>query len=139
MDAPYRLETAISSFFDTHTTATRHECDFFAMSQGGAPAVPVPIQGMFSYTVSVGANKIFQFRDSESSIDVELMNLVATIHGKLVPGCKYLGTIGGARPLSIYEMDKMNGTAYIMARDCSIPQPPDAVARQRRTVIDFAR
>jgi hypothetical protein len=132
MTARYSLDAAIDSFFESNpTTATRQQCDGFTLAHG-TPVTPVQIQGTFSYTVLVGADKIFQFRLPSSSINAELMNLVATTHGGFVPRCNYHGTVGGSQPLSIYEMDKLPGTSYILARD------PNSVACQQRTVHDLA-
>ncbi|KAK1976170.1 hypothetical protein LZ30DRAFT_603995 [Colletotrichum cereale] len=136
----YSLDNAISAFFETNTTATREQCDEFTLSRAGGRVSPVQIQGTFSYTVTAGTNKskIFQFRIQDSSIDMEIMKLAKTVHPQLVAGCKYHGTIGGSRPIHIYEMDNISGTAYIIARNVSVPQPADAVSRQRSTVKDLA-
>ncbi|KAH6649586.1 hypothetical protein F5144DRAFT_607715 [Chaetomium tenue] len=107
------------------------QCDDFARAHGTS-VTPVQIQGTFSYTVLVGTDKIFQFRISSSSIDPDILNLVAATHGEFVPRCKYHGTIGGSQPLSIYEMNKLSGTPYILARD------PDSFTCQQRTVHDLA-
>ncbi len=132
MAVPYSLDAAIDSFFESNpTTATRRQCDDFALAHG-TPVTPVQIQGTFSYTVLVGTDKIFQFRISSSSINTDLLNLVTTTHRDFVPQYKYHGTVGGSQPLSIYEMDKLSGTSYILARD------PDSVACQQRTVHDLA-
>ncbi len=132
MTAPYSLDAAIDSFFASNpTTATRQQCDEFALAHG-TPVTPVQIQGMFSYTALVGTDKIFQFRVPSSSINAGVWNLAATAHRELVPRCKYHGTVGGSQPLSIYEMNKLSGTSYILARD------PDSVACQERTVHDLA-
>ncbi|KAH6842323.1 hypothetical protein B0I37DRAFT_392933 [Chaetomium sp. MPI-CAGE-AT-0009] len=139
MKAPYRLDSAIGCFFEANTTATRQQCDNFALVHGGSPAKPVEIQGMFSYTVLVGADKVFQFRVSSSKIDIELLNLAATIQGNAISRLKYHGTIGEPQPLYIYEMNRLAGIPYIIARDASIPQPPAAVESQQRTVQDFAK
>ncbi|GJC90278.1 hypothetical protein ColLi_13116 [Colletotrichum liriopes] len=136
----YSLDNAISAFFETNTSATREQCDEFTLSRAGGQVDPVQIQGTFSYTVTAGTNKskIFQFRIQDFSIDMEIMKLAKTVHPQLVAGCKYHGTIGGSRPIHIYEMDNLPGTAYIMARNISVPQPADAVSRHRSTVKDLA-
>jgi hypothetical protein len=139
MAVVYTLETAINSFFEAETTATRQQCDEFALARGGPPVTSVQIQGAFSYAVVVGADKVFQFRLPSSSIDLDLLHLATATHGTLVPACKYYGTVGGSRPLCIYEMNKLPGVPYILARDTTIPQPLDSIARQRRTVTDMAR
>ncbi|KAK6213599.1 hypothetical protein QIS74_09601 [Colletotrichum tabaci] len=136
----YSLDNAISAFFETNTTATRKQCDGFALSRAGGQVHPVQIQGTFSYTVTAGTNKsrIFQFRIQDSGIDMEIMNLAKTVHPQLVAGCKYHGTIGGSRPVHVYEMGNIPGAAYIISRNISVPQPPDAVSRQRSTVKGLA-
>ncbi|RMJ03300.1 hypothetical protein CDV36_015174 [Fusarium kuroshium] len=67
------------------------------------------------------------------------MSLAKTVHPQFVASCKYHGTIGQSRPLHIYEMDNLPGTTYIMSRNISTVQPPDAVFRQHNTVKDLAR
>ncbi|TQN70588.1 hypothetical protein CSHISOI_04881 [Colletotrichum shisoi] len=136
----YSLDDAINAFFETNTTATRKQCDGFALSRVGGQVHPVPIQGTFSYTVTAGTDKskIFQFRIQDSSIDMEVMDLAKAVHPQFVAGCKYQGTIGEPRPVHVYEMGNIPGAAYIITRNISIPQPPDAVSRQRNTVKDLA-
>ena len=139
MTTIYNLDNTIDSFFrESGTTATRQQCDEFALARGTV-VEPVPIQGLFSYTVLVGANRIFQFRVASSVIDMELLNLAAAMHKGLVAGCKYHGTIGDCQPLFIYEMDKIPGTPYILARDTSIPQSLDSAACQHRTAQGLAK
>ena len=83
--------------------------------------------------------KLFQFRVEESILDMQVLNLARATHPQFVAGCKYHGTVGQSRPLHIYEMDNLPGTPYIIARDISATQPPDAVIRQRSTMKDLAR
>jgi hypothetical protein len=137
----YSLDNAISSFFEVNTTATRQQCDDFVLSRAGGPVNPVQIQGMFSYTLTAGIDesKLFQFRVQDSILDMDIMTLAKATHSQFVASCKYHGIIGQSRPLHIYEMDNLPGTTYIMARDISVIQPPDAVLRQRNTVSDLAR
>ncbi len=139
MNTHYSLDNAITSFFESNTSATRQQCDEFASTHADEQPIPVQIQGTFSYTVTVGSTKIFQFRVHDSSVDMHIMKLAKTVHPQFVPNCKYHGTIGQSRPLHIYEMENLPGTAYIIARDISIAQPPDAVSRQCNTVYDLAR
>ncbi|KJZ69736.1 hypothetical protein HIM_10876 [Hirsutella minnesotensis 3608] len=136
----YSLDNAISSFFESNTTATRQQCDDFALSRAGGQVNPVQIQGTFSYTLTAGINKlkVFQFRVEDSSFDIDIVSLAKAVHPQVVAGCKYHGTIGSSRPLHVYEMDKLPGTTYIMVRNISVVQPPDSVFRQRRTVEDLA-
>ncbi|GJC99218.1 mus38-like protein [Colletotrichum higginsianum] len=137
----YSFDNTISAFFVINTAATRKQCDAFAFSRAGGQVHPVQIQGTFSYTVTAGTDKskIFQFRIQDSSIDMEIMNLAKTVHPQLVAGCKYHGTIGDSKPVHVYEMGNIPGAAYIISRNTSVPQPPDSVSRQRRTVKDLAR
>lgn len=120
---------------------TRQQCEELALSRVGGQAIPVEIQGAFSYTFATGTNqsKIFQFRTQDSELDMSVMNLAQTVHSQFIADCKYHGTIGQPRPLHIYEMDKLPGVTYIMARHVSVVQPPDAVARQRNTATDLAK
>ena len=137
----YSLDNAISSFFELNTTATRQQCDDFVLSLAARPINPVQIQGSFSYTVTVGTDgsKLFQFRVYDSSLDMDIMTLAKAIHLQFVASYKYHGTIGQPRPLHVYEIDNLPGTTYIMARDLSVVQPPEAVLRQRSSVEDLAR
>ncbi|KAI1121213.1 hypothetical protein F5Y10DRAFT_272320 [Nemania abortiva] len=137
----YNLDDAISSFFAENTTATRQECDNFALFRAGGRVNPVEIQGAFSYTIIAGTDnsKLFQFRTNESELDTSIISLATTAHPQFVTSCKYHGTIGQSRPLHVYEMEKLPGATYVMARNVSIPQPPDAAFRQRNTATDFAK
>jgi hypothetical protein len=141
MTTHYSLEKAINSFFTSNTTATQQQCDDFAMSHADGPVSPVQIQGAFSYTLTAGTDMptLFQFRLQDSSLDTNIMSLAKAVHPQFVASCQYHGTIGQSQPLHIYEMDNLPGTAYIMARDISPVQPPDAMFRQRSTVNDLAK
>ncbi|KAK7424770.1 hypothetical protein QQX98_000353 [Neonectria punicea] len=87
----YSLDGAISSFFDSNTSATRQQCDDFALHHAGGPLDPVPIQGSFSYTVTAwrDKSKIVQFRTQDSSLDIGMINLAKTVHPQFVAGCRY--------------------------------------------------
>ena len=142
MDAPYTLDSSIELFFlEANNSATREECDGFALTlvHEVSTVTPVAIQGAFSYTVLASEDKIFQFRFPSSSINIELVNLAATIHGNVIARCKYHGTIGEPNGLQIYEMGKLPGVPYIIGLNRTIPQPPTAVESQQRTVQDFAK
>ncbi|KAL7930332.1 hypothetical protein V8C35DRAFT_330514 [Trichoderma chlorosporum] len=140
MSVPYTLDGAINAFFTEKTSATRQQCDDFALSRVGGSVIPVEIQGAFSYTLTAGTDgsKLFQFRTHDSKLDMVLLDLAEAVHPQFVAGCKYHGTIGQSRPLHIYEMDKLPGTTYIIARDSSAIQPPEAMFRQRNTTKDLA-
>ncbi|KAI0398958.1 hypothetical protein F4802DRAFT_613095 [Xylaria palmicola] len=124
MAVRYSLDDAISSFFDENTTAN-----------------PVQIQGSSSYTFTAGTHesKLFQFRTYDSKIDMSIINLAKTAHPEFIAGCKYHGMIGQSRPLHVYEMDRLAGTPYIIARHASAVQTPGDVARQRNTATDLAK
>ncbi|UNI24493.1 hypothetical protein JDV02_010233 [Purpureocillium takamizusanense] len=141
MTTYYNLDNAISSFFESNKSVTRQQCEDFTLSHAGGRVNPVPIQGAFSYTLTAGPDdsKLFQFRTEDSSFDTDILNLAKKVHPQFVASCKYHGTIGNLQPLHIYEMEKLPGTPYFMARDISLVQPADSILRQRNTVKDLAR
>lgn len=132
----YSPDGAIDEFFTSNTTVTRQQCDEFAISRAGGESTALQMQGVCSYTVIAGLNKLklFQFRDENSIIDMDSITLAKAIHPEFVASCKFLGTMGNLRPVYIYEMEHLPGTAHIMARI-----PPDDMYRQRNTIKDFAR
>lgn len=132
----YSLDGAIDDFFSSNTTVARQQCDDFAISRAGGVSTPLQMQGVCSYTVTAGPNKsrLFQFRDEDSTIDIGNIRLAKAVHPEFVASCKYLGTMGDSRPLHIYEMENLTGTAHIMA-----DIPPDDMSRQRNTIKDLAR
>lgn len=132
----YSLDGTIDDFFSSNTAVARQQCDYFAISRAGGVSTPLQMQGVCSYTVTAGPNKsrLFQFRDNDSTIDIGNIRLVKAVHPEFVASCKYLGTIGDSRPLHMYEMENLTGTAHIMARI-----PPDDMSRQRNTMKDLAR
>lgn len=137
----YDLDEAIQSFFETHTSTTRQQCDDVALSHARGLIHPVQVQGMFSYTIVVGTiePRLFQFRCQDSTLNLDTMSLAKDIHSRFVASYKYHGTIGQSQPLHVYEMDNLPGTTYIMGRNTCPLQPPDAVFRQRNTAKDLAR
>jgi hypothetical protein len=94
------------------------------------------MQGVCSYTVTAGSEKqkILQFRDADSTIDMGHICLAKAVHPGFVASCGYLGTLGDPRPLHIYEMENLSGTPHIM-----VGIQPDDLFRQRNTVMDLAR
>lgn len=132
----YSFDGAINEFFSSNTTVTKQQCDNFAISRAGGVSTPLQMQGVCSYTVTAGPNKsrLFQFREDESTIDIWKIILAKVVHPEFVASCKYLGTMGDSRPLHIYEMENLTGTAHIMAHI-----PPDDMFRQRNTTKDLAR
>lgn len=140
----YSLKDTINDFFASHAPVTQQECDELAVSLVGGPINPVPIQGSFSYTVVAGSQQssIVQFRDADSDLDVQILDLARQIHGELVAAYTFHGHIGQASPLSIYSMKKLPGTPYVSAR--SRYSKPVGTALQTnsqhtKTVVDFAR
>ncbi|KAH8712332.1 hypothetical protein HC256_005530 [Beauveria bassiana] len=141
MAQAYDIDDSINYFFESSTSVSRQQCETFVMSRFKTPAQPVQVQGVWSYTVTAGANnsRIIQFREEHSSLDPSKMALVEQAASGFVADILYLGTIGEQRPLHIYEMNKLPGEVYIIAADHSIPQPDDAKSRQRNTIKDLAR
>ncbi|KAJ5491228.1 hypothetical protein N7539_002795 [Penicillium diatomitis] len=131
----YSPDGAINEFFNSNTTVTRKQCDEFAISRAGGVSTALQMQGVCSYTVTAGPNnsKLFQFRDENSVIDMGNISLAKTVHPDFVASCKYLGTMGDSRPVYVYEMEHLTGTAHIIARI-----PPEDMLRQRNTIKDFA-
>ncbi|KAF5022042.1 hypothetical protein F66182_5925 [Fusarium sp. NRRL 66182] len=137
----YSAESCIRRFFDTLTTATRAECDTKAASIVGGTVIPVPIQGVWSYTVTGGPGQtdIVQFRAEQSKLDMANVKMAKLVHTKDVPKCEYHGQIGEDFPLSIYVMEKRDGVCYIQTRDTSLEGKAEFEMRQFRTVGDLAR
>ncbi|KAK4190462.1 hypothetical protein QBC35DRAFT_542047 [Podospora australis] len=114
----YNLANSISTFFfEAGSSTSREECDAFVRERYGhdISIQPAPIQGVSSYTVFVGNDKVVQFREHTSLLDIPLLNLVREIHGEdtIVPRCVEIGWIGG---LGVYEMTKLSGEALVMVR-----------------------
>lgn len=132
----YSFDGAINDFFNSNTTATRQQCDDFAVARAGGVSTPIQMQGVWSYTVTAGTNnsKLIQFRGEDSILDMSNINLAKALHPEFVASCEYLGTLSESRPLHIYEMDNLPGIAYIMAKI-----PADDMSRQSNTVRDMAR
>ena len=137
----YSVESSIKDFFNTSTTATRAECDFKAASLVGGSVEPVPVQGMWSYTVTAGLQQeyVIQFRAEPSRLDMANVNIAMQVHASVVPKCNYYGRIGGDHPLYIYVMDKCDGLSYIQARDISSEGRAEFGIQQFLTVGDLAR
>lgn len=132
----YSADRAIGEFFNSSTTATRLQCDGFAVSHAGGVATSLAMQGVCSYTVTAGPNKskIFQFRDEDSALNMDHITLAKATHPDFVASCKYHGTIGDLRPLHVYEMETLSGISQIIA---GIPR--DDISRQKNNVIDFTK
>lgn len=117
----YSLDNAIDSFFsEAGASSSRAQCDDFVRQRYGGQIRPVDIQGVSSYTVIAGlsGDKIIQFREQAALLDMGILALAKEVHGELVPACSELGRVGdpSGSPLAVYEMDKLPGENYIMAR-----------------------
>ncbi|KAM0433867.1 hypothetical protein ACHAPT_003810 [Fusarium lateritium] len=116
----YSLENAIDSFFSEAGASSKVQCDDFVRRRYGGQILPVKIQGLSSYTVIAGlsGNKIIQFREQSGLLDMDMLALAKEVHGDVVPRCSELGSIGelNGSQLAIYEMDRLPGENYIIAR-----------------------
>lgn len=92
----YSLQDTINEFFASHASVTQQQCDDLAVSLVGGPVNPVPIQGSFSYTVTAGAqqSKIGQFRDANSDLDTDVLNLARQVYGQVVAAYTSHGEVG---------------------------------------------
>lgn len=123
--ANYDLDRSITAFFSSsRTSATREQCDEFARREFGGVVRPVPLQGMASYTVTAGPNKVVQFREQSNSLDEEMVALARAAHPDVVASCAFHGLVGGspsepeakATALSTYSMDNLPGNNYVYIR-----------------------
>lgn len=120
----YDLDRSIAAFFSSSgTIATRELCDEFARREFGEAVYPVPLQGMGSYTVKAGPDRIVQFREQSNSLDEEKLALARAAHPEIVATCTSHGLIGGLpsdpeakSALAIYVMSNLPGTNYIYLR-----------------------
>ncbi|KAK1768717.1 hypothetical protein QBC33DRAFT_577188 [Phialemonium atrogriseum] len=124
--ANYDLDRSIAAFFSSSgTSATREQCDEFARRKwGGGPVHPVPLQGMASYTVRAGSNKVVQFREQSNSLNEGMVALARAAHPDVVASCTFHGLIGGspsdpqakANALAIYSITNLLGNNYMYIR-----------------------
>lgn len=141
--ARYNLDRSIAAFFSSSgTSATREQCDEFARREFGEAVHPVPLQGMASYTVIAGRNKIVQFREQGNLLDEVALVLAKAAHPEVVASCTFHGLIGRspsdlqAEPaLAIYVMDHLPDDNYIYIRGSLAASLPCQLA----TVKSLAR
>ncbi len=123
--ANYDLDRSIAAFFSSSgTSATREQCDEFVTREFGGVVHPVPLQGMASYTVTTGPNKVVQFREQSNSLNEETVALARAAHPDVVASCTLHGLIGGtpsdseakANALLVYSMGNLPGNNYIYIR-----------------------
>ncbi|KND92257.1 hypothetical protein TOPH_02972 [Tolypocladium ophioglossoides CBS 100239] len=120
----YDLDRSIAAFFSSSgISATREQCDEFARREFGGAVHPVSLQGMASYTVTAGSNKIVQFREQNNSLDEGTLALARAAHPEVVASCAFHGLIGELRSdpeaksaLAIYSMNNLPGNNFIYLR-----------------------
>lgn len=142
----YSRDAAIAAFFtESGTTVTREYCDEFARQNFGGPVVPVPLQGVFSYTLTAGPGKIVQFRIQSSQLDMETMALAGRVHSAVVADCAFHGLVGRPKsdgseedagvPLAVYSMNELPGRNFVYVRGCLA----DDLPRHHNNVKSLAR
>ncbi|KAF4547157.1 Hypothetical protein D9617_56g096200 [Elsinoe fawcettii] len=109
----YSLEAELALFFDK-VAVTRTECDDKARQLVGGRVIPVPIQGVCSYTVYAGwrNDKVVQFRLRSLALPLETVHLARQIHGSLVPQTTAMGCLGGSddkQDVLVYVLDRAQG------------------------------
>jgi len=137
MLAVYSSGDAVEAFFQDLEGSSKQACDDRAASLVGEPVHPVSIQGQFSYTVIAGPqqDKIVQFRPHSFVLDTKVLQLAAKIHGVSVPACNEHEELGNLR---VYVMDKVQGIAYIEARQ-AYGTLKDPGSQRTNTVLGLAR
>lgn len=142
--ANYDLNKSIAAFFSSSgASATREQCDEFARREFGGEVRPVPLQGMASYTVTAGPNKVVQFREQSNSLNEGMIALARAAHPDVVASCTFHGLIGGspsdpkekANTLAIYSIGNLPGNNYIYIRGSLAESLPLQIA----TVKSLAR
>lgn len=133
-----RGENLVAHFFsNAGACATRSQCNEFASNTFGGPTKPVPMQGLFSYSViTANDSVIVQFRDPASPLDVGMVNAAHRIHSEVVAGCSYLGTLGTSPGLPIYSMKMLPGDNYL---SISLSESSEDLAFQLATIRSLAR
>ncbi len=118
-------EQAIDKFFAARKSPTRSQCDQLALSISSASAVhPVSVPGSLSYTIICTMSQIkgqqnkeaivVSFRQSESGVDKNIVELAVAIHGCLIPRTTNHGMMNGSDPpLGIYTMPLLPGIACL--------------------------
>jgi len=103
-----------SRFFSTNSSVTQLQCNQDATDILGAEAIPTPGQGGTSYTVMAkGSGYVVQFRVSEYTLNIYLLECVEMAYAPFVPSHQYLGELG---ELHVYEMVNIGGAMIYLAR-----------------------
>ena len=131
-------ESRISKFFEKHCSLTQEECDAFAKDLLGTNIQQVSPQGAFSYTVK-GGTQVIQFRAISSALDLGIIDYARTIHGHWVPKLKNLSKIPGHPGILIYQMEMLDGINYSRIAQGPPIQDEQALACQKKSIIDFAQ
>ncbi|KAK0628546.1 hypothetical protein B0T17DRAFT_523014 [Bombardia bombarda] len=123
---PYVIDNfddTIDGFFaKAGASLSREKCDEFARRRYGGEIRPVDNQRANSYTITAGpsSSKIIQFRAENDLLDTRMLRLAKAVHTAVVADCLHLGWIGNpddGPQLAIYEMDRLPGEKYVIARD----------------------
>lgn len=144
----YSVDQEITDFFEK-TTVTRSVCDHYAREHLGGNVVPVPVQGVCSYTVYAGPDAEFvaQFRLKSLRLRTETINLARAVYGHFAPEVAFKGVIGeeteGKEPLYIYAMSRIRGMSYldfILAHSSHVPENSAEFSSWRKNLVtDVAR
>lgn len=144
----YSVDQEITNFFEK-AAVTRSACDAYAREHLGGNVIPVPVQGVCSYTVYAGSNAEFvaQFRLEALHLRMDTANLARTIYGHFAPEVAFKGVIGeeteGKEPLYIYVMSRVRGMIYldfILAHTSHVPENSAEFSHWRKNLIaDIAR
>lgn len=131
--AYYSLDSQISTFFRTHDSVTREQCDNY---------VRLSLANLSRPNQSRANQCIIQFRAHSSVLNMELVALARDTYGTIEANCIYHGTVAQRMPLPVYVMEKLPGVAYTQVQpspDPGRPMSPAAASRVINTVTEFAR
>ncbi|KAI0884563.1 uncharacterized protein GGS22DRAFT_163806 [Annulohypoxylon maeteangense] len=141
----YSLDASIAEFF-LQTSATREECDVKARELVGGEVVPIPVQGICSYSVYAGPTSEFvvQFRLKSLMLKMETVALAREIYGSLVPDTSFHGYLGegGKETLAVYVMNRIRDMSYLdfILENGSAPENSEENFVWRKTLMsDVAR
>lgn len=132
----YSVASEIEAFFEK-TSATRAACDTRAIELAGGNAVPVDVQGAYSYSVYAGTQLeyVVQFRLESFALETKVTSLATEVYGSLVPKVTFEGKVGDEEkePLYVYLMSRMRRMThldFILAHGFPENSPDNLVWRQ---------
>lgn len=131
-----KVEVYFDRRYLKNARVTQEACDNRAVEVAGSPVVPVPCQGLCSYSVFAGKNGdvVVSFREETiSEIDLTNIDIAFKIHGAIVPKCESKGSLG---PLKILVMPKITGTAL---SDAAYKQPGKLPPHRRLWIENTTR